>query len=232
MNRIQLIRGLAKKAVRRKLRHAGPVRRTSVYRGMFGLGSVTSDLQRRTSLLGSIGAFRNEMQGVVANMPKCTLKDNATAYSDVMDKMTQTLGAQQYEIDLRAGGNAANEVVRMMNSYDALLAARKEMWASDLADPSGQASMALADEARKQAQARTVQAGENIEFWEKVTDIDNPFSPLSIFATIKKYAIWGLVIGGVVLSAPVLFPAVGKLIGHARKPQSAPKPVTANRRRR
>jgi len=197
---------------------------------MSGLGSVDSDLTRRTNLLNSIQAFQSEMLHAVSGLARGNaVYDNATAYSDTMAKMLQMLGDPQTEINIRAGGNAGKEAVKMMNSYDALLASRKKMWEADLYDPTGAASMQLANQERVAAQAKTVQAAEKVAFWEKVTNVDNPFSPVGILSTIKKYAIWFLVIGGVVLAAPVVFPAVGKLIGHARSP--SPSKVAANRRR-
>jgi hypothetical protein len=201
--------------------------------GLYGLGSIDSDLTRRVNLLNSIQSFQSELLHAVSGLSRGNAAfDNATAYADTMAKMLQQLGDSQVEVGIRAGGNAGKEATKMMNSYDKLLASRRAMWDADLKDPSGGASMELANKERLAAQAKTVQAAENVAFWEKVTDINNPFSPVGILSTVKKYAIWFLIIGGVVLAAPVLFPAVGKLIGHARRPESSPSKVAANRRRR
>jgi len=214
---------MVRRAVRRRI--------AGLSGGMGGLGSLASDLDRRQKLLGSLNVFASEMGHAVDGLGKGnTIYDNAQAYLGAIGKMIDTLGDNQYAIDLQAGGAAAKQVQSMMNSYERLLASRKAMWAADLQDPSGGQSMVLAEKDRNAATAKTIAAAENVKFWEGVTDINNPFSPVGILDTIKKYAIWGLVIGGVVLAAPVLFPAIGKLIGHARQP-SAPAPVKANRRR-
>lgn len=227
MNR-QYLHRLATNAVRGRV----PQLRVT---GLSGLGSIDGDLQRRAALLSSIQAFQSELLHAVDGMPRgVAVRDNAVAYADTMAKMLQQLGSREVEVGIRAGGDAGKEAVKQMNSYDRLLASRKAMWNADLADTSGSTSMALAQQEHTAAQANTVAAAENVKFWEGVTNIDNPFSPVGILDTVKKYAIWGLVIGGVVLAAPTLFPAIGKLIGSARKQPSAPPatPVVANRRRR
>lgn len=210
---------------------AAAVRRRMIWRGvgMAGLGaSLQSNVSRRQNLLGSIQAFQSELYHAVDGLAKgAEIRDNAYAYADTMARMLSTLGDQQNEINLQAGGKAAEYVVKMMDSYDKLLASRKAMWNADLNDPSGAASRSLAQQEWQQAQANTVAAAERVAFWEKVTNVDNPFSPVGILSTIKRYAVAFLVIGGVVLAAPVLFPAIGKMIGQARTPQ----PVKPNRRK-
>ena len=237
MNRLQL-QALAGRAVRRRVARIRPAYSPRQRRrGLMGLGSADTDLQRLSALKNSIQAFQSELLHAVDGMSKSTIKDNAIAYADVMAGMLKHFDLERPDVQLRAGGNEAKKAVKFMNSYDELLAMRKAMWEADLNDPSGAASMYVVQQKHNQNLANAAHAAENVEFWEKVTNIDNPFSPLSIFSTIKRYAIWGLVIGGVVLAAPVMFPAIGKLIGHARTPKPAPAPsapqaVAANRRRR
>jgi len=214
---------MVRRAVRRRI--------AGLSGGMGGLGSLASDLDRRTKLVASIQSFYSEVGHAIDGLSRGNFYyDKAKVYLDTMQKMIDTLGDNQYAIDLQAGGAAAKQVQSMMNSYDRLLVLAKEKWAADLQDPTGATSDAIDQKIRNAATAKTIAAAENVKFWEGVTDINNPFSPVGILDTIKKYAIWGLVIGGVVLAAPVLFPAIGKLIGHARQP-SAPAPVKANRRR-
>lgn len=241
MNRLQALaaaaarRGVVSHRLKGKPRYYGAV---FGLRGLGGLGAALDDnLKRRTELLYAIQAFQSELLHAIDGLGKSDIRDNATAYADTMARMLSTLGDKQYEINLRAGGDAGADVVKMMNSYDKLLASRKQMWEADLNDPSGAASKMLAEQQWQAAQAKTVSAAENVAFWEKVTNVDNPFSPVGILGTIKRYAIWGLVIGGIILAAPMLFPAIGKLIGHARHPEPRPappppQPVAANRRRR
>ena len=219
---------------------------SSWFQSGYGMGSTDSDLQRLAKLKADIQMFRNELRMYIGSgTRKSTVDDNAKVYADVMDGMLKQFDRQLPDAQLRAGGDQAKEAIKFMNSYDTLLASRKAMWAADLKDASGAASMAIAKKAHDDALVNSASAAENVQFWEKVTNIDNPFSPVSIFSSLKGYAIWGLVIGGLVLATPILIPmvkSIGGAISDARArsaarrapppPPPAPTPVAANSRRR
>jgi len=232
MNRLQL-QALAGRAVRRRVARIRPAYSPRQRRrGLMGLGSVDNDLQRAKDLASAAQAFQSELLHAVDGMPKSEVRDNATAYASVADKVRWKASHPDIASGIMAGGKAAKDMLSLIKGGEQTLAETKKMWDADLNDPSGAASMEVAKQIDLVSRAQQTSAGEKNAFWIKATDVKNPFSPLSIFSTIKRYAIWGLVIGGVVLAAPVMFPAIGKLIGHARtKPSpapSTPQTVTAN----
>jgi hypothetical protein len=138
-------------------------------------------------------------------------------------------GVASPEVRIKAGGDNKSNVEKELDEADRVYAKLSKMVDADLQDPSGKTGDALAKEYYGTAVAESLRREQTAATWEAITDIKNPFSPLSILESIKKYATWVLIGGGLIIAAPFIIKAV---TGGVRGYKTIRKEVAANRYRR
>jgi hypothetical protein len=173
-------------------------------------GDYDSDVEAFNALRLKLQNLENEIRAAGTLAPEgSALAKNGPAYAQALMRAWQVMDPALSN-HIQAGGDKRDNVLRMVKSFEELYQSRLSLYQADKVDASGQASYGIAMQEYNAAQTDLLKREEKAEFWEKVTDVNNPFSPIGILEGIKGTALLALGVGAAIILLPPLLGAMGR----------------------
>jgi hypothetical protein len=174
------------------------------------LGNNDDDVATWHTLVNDLTNWEYEIRQAADSAPAdSALAKNGPAYAQALMRAREQLVFPQMEGYIRAGGSTGKNMMKMIASFRELLTNRKALYLADQADSTGGQSAAIAQADYTEAVTDEAKSAERVEFWNKVTDVNNPFSLVGALSNIKALAIGALVVGGIILLLPSIFRTIG-----------------------